>query len=242
MSIVNQYSPSIEALVRAVGQSPDGVAVLAWEGEILYANPAWMEMHGYSAEESIGRRIQDLYPGEALARHAEETIRHLAVQDSYQIELSHFKRDGSPFQAWLITTLLRDERGKPNGFVLTARDVTEWNRLKEALEAEKIRLEQQYQRQQALANIELAINEPDELVIALDRIVEIVTEFLPASGGASILLWDAANQTYTVSASSVPGQTPSIAARRIREKGGGHPLDYRQSDACGRPRCQRRLV
>ncbi len=177
-------------------------------------------MHGYSAEESIGRRIQDLYPGQALARHAEETIRHLAKQDSYEIELRHFKRDGTPFQAWLITTLLRDERGKPNGFVLTARDVTEWNRLKEALEAEKMRLEQQYRRQQALANIELAINEPDELTIALDRIVKIVTELLPASGGASILLWDATSQTYTVSASSVPGQPPSMVTRRIRKQGG----------------------
>jgi PAS domain S-box-containing protein len=220
VSVANQYNPSIEALVRAVGQSPDGIAVLAWEGEILYANPAWMEMHGYSAEESIGRRIQDLYPGEALARHAEETMRHLAVQNSYQIEVRHFKRDGTPFQAWLITTLLRDENGKPNGFVLTARDVTEWNRLKEALEAEKTRLEQQYQRQEALANIELAINEPKELTTALDRIVAIATELLPASGGASILLWDPIDQTYTVSASSVPGQPPSLAARRIRERGG----------------------
>lgn len=220
MSLVSERSAGIEALARAVAQSPDGIAVLAWEGEILYANPAWMEMHGYSAEESIGRRIQELYPGEALARHADETVRRLAKQDSYEVELRHSKRDGTPFQAWLITTLLRDEQGKPNGFVLTARDVTEWNRLKEELESEKARLEQQYRRQEALASIELAINEPDELAIALQRIVEIVTELLPASGGASILLWDSVAQTYTISASSVPGQPPSMAARRIREQGG----------------------
>ena len=220
MSFVNERSASVEALARAVAQSPDGIAVLAWEGEILYANPAWMEMHGYSAEESIGHRIQDLYPGDTLARHAEETIRHLAAQDSYEVELHHFKRDGTPFQAWLITTLLRDEKGEPNGFVLTARNVTEWNRLKEALEAEKIRLEQQYQRQQALANIELAINEPDELTTALSRIVEIVTELLPASGGASILLWDTTSQAYTISASSVSGSPPSLATQRVRRQEG----------------------
>ena len=79
MSFVNERSASIEALARAVAQSPDGIAVLAWEGEILYANPAWMGMHGYSAQEIIGRRIQDLYPGEALARHAEEHERVAAV-------------------------------------------------------------------------------------------------------------------------------------------------------------------
>ncbi len=211
---------SIESLARAVAQSPDGIAVLAWQGEILYANPAWMEMHGYSAEESIGRRIQDLYPGDALAHLAAETVRRLSVQESYEVEISHSKRDGTPFQAWLITTLLRDEQGNPNGFVLTARDVTEWNRLKEALQSEKARLEQQYRRQEALASVELAINEPDELTTTLNRIVAIVTELLPASGGASILLWDAVNQTYSVSASSVPRQPLALAAQRARGQGG----------------------
>ncbi|HRJ44289.1 MAG TPA: PAS domain S-box protein, partial [Caldilineaceae bacterium] len=220
MSPLSERRASIDALARAVAQSPDGIAVLAWEGEILYANPAWMEMHGYSAEESIGRRIQDLYPGEALARHADETVRRLAEQDSYEVEIRHAKRDGTPFQAWLITTLLRDEDGKPSGFVITARDVTEWNRLREALEAEKSRLEQQYRRQEALANIEFAINEPSELAVALQRIVDVVTDLLPAPGGASLLLWDDVNKTYTISASTVPSQLPSLAARRIRSQGG----------------------
>lgn len=211
---------SINALARAASQSPDGIAVLNWYGDILYVNPAWVEMHGYSAEEMIGHRIQDLYPGEEMARHAAETVRRLARQDSYEVELHHFKRDGTPFNIWLITTLLRDTAGNPNGFVLTARDVTEWNRLKLALEQEKARLEQQYRRQQALASIELAINEPNELTPVLDRIVQTATDFLPANGGASILLWDAARQSYTVSASTVAGQPPSIATRRVRSQGG----------------------
>jgi len=220
VSAIIESRASIESLARAVAQSPDGVAVLDWEGEILYVNPAWVEMHGYSAEECIGHRIQDLYPGEEMARHASEIVHRLAEQTSYAVELRHQKRDGSHFQAWLITTLLRDEMGRPNGFVLTARDVTEWNQLKEELETERDRLEQQYRRQETLANIELAINEPDELAAALDRIVAVTTQLLPASGGASILLWDAFSQTYTISASSVPGQAPSMAARRIREQGG----------------------
>lgn len=143
---MNTRHASIEALARAVAQSPDGIAVLTWEGKILYVNPAWVEMHGYSIDEIIGHRIQDIYPGEEMARHAAETVRRLAVQDSYAVELSHFKKDGTPFQAWLITTLLRDEKGNPNGFVLTARDVTEWNRLKAALENEKAQLKQLYER------------------------------------------------------------------------------------------------
>ena len=48
-----------------------------------------------------------------------------------------------------------------------------------ALVREKLLLQQQYQRQAALAEIELAINQPHELKPALDRIVRAVTELMP---------------------------------------------------------------
>ena len=185
---IKKQSPSIEALARAVAQSPDGIAVLALDGEFLFANPAWVEMHGYRAEEIIGRRIQELYPDAQTARQAEEVMRQLASQDSYQVDINHAKRDGTPFQAWLSVTMLRDGAGTPNGLVLTARDTTKWNRLKAALESEKARLEHQYRRQEAMASIELAINEPNELSIVLDRIVTAATRLLPASGGISLPL------------------------------------------------------
>lgn len=220
MAFGNERRASIESLARAAAQSPDGIAVLAWEGEFLYVNPAWVEMHGFSEDECLGHRIQDLYPGDQMARMAAETVRQLAQQDSFEIEVSHYRKDGTPFHAWVITTLLRDERGKANGFVLNARDITEWNRLKLELEEEKARLEQQHRRQQALASIELAINEPNELTAVLHRIVAVVTEHLPASGGASILLWDQAQESYSVSASSVSEQMSSTVQRRVREEGG----------------------
>jgi len=217
---MQKRSASIEALTRAVAQSPDGIAVLALDGEFLFANPAWVEMHGYRAEEIIGRRIQELYPDAETTRQAEEVMRQLASQDNYQVEINHTKRDGTPFQAWLSVTMLRDEAGTPNGLVLTARDITNWNRLKAALESEKARLEHQYRRQEAMASIELAINEPNELSIVLDEIVKAATKLLPASGGTSILLWDAERETYSVSASSVLGQPAALAQQRIRQRGG----------------------
>ncbi len=212
--------PAINALIRAVSYSPDGIAVLAWSGEILYTNSTWADMHGYEASEMVGHLFQDLYPGEGMQRLAEEAVGLLENQEQYEAEIDHFKRDGTPFRAWLIVTLLRDEAGKPDGFLLTARDITEWDQLKWQLEQEKARLEQQYVRQRALASIELAINEPSELLLALEQVVAVTTELLPATGGATILLWDAKRETYSTSVSSVPGQQPSTAYKRLREKGG----------------------
>jgi signal transduction histidine kinase/CHASE3 domain sensor protein len=88
-----------------------------------------------------------------------------------------------------------------------------------ALAREKQLLEQQYRRQAALAEIELAINQPHELQTVLDRIAQAITELMPAAG-ASVILWDAAAEEFVVSSTTVPGQTVGAGKERVRRTGG----------------------
>jgi len=81
-------------------------------------------------------------------------------------------------------------------------------------------LQVQYLRQAAMADIELSINQAQELEAILERIVQVTTELLPASGGASIILWDSAEQRFQLSTSTVPEQPPHITASRLRVEGG----------------------
>lgn len=80
--------------------------------------------------------------------------------------------------------------------------------------------EQLYQRQQALADIELAISQYYNLQNLLDRITQVTTSFLPASGGSSLILWDEESEDFFVSSSTIPGQPPQMTAKRVRRKGG----------------------
>jgi len=202
-------------LIRALAQSPDGIAVLDLNGVYLYVNPAWEKIHGFRAEDSIGHTDDELYLNEASVHNRAEGSRRMEGKESAEFEFNVTRSGVTPMRVRLIMTKIRDEAENHTGYLVTSRDVTEPNRLKQALEDEKARLNQQYQRQKALASIQLAINEPDELATAIDQIVEIVTELLPASGGASILLGNASDQTYTVSASSASGQLPPIVTRWI---------------------------
>ncbi len=81
-------------------------------------------------------------------------------------------------------------------------------------------LEIQFRRQAALAEIELAINQPHELQAVLQQIVIAVTDLLPASGGGSVVLWDAEQETFFTSASTVPDQDSQTARRRVRRSKG----------------------
>ena len=87
-----------------------------------------------------------------------------------------------------------------------------------------------YRRQAALAEIELAVHQPTELQRVLDRAVAVGNESLGTRGGASIVLWDAQQDGFTVSASTVPGQPDQMAVKRIRRSGGASRwiVDHRQ--------------
>lgn len=104
---------------------------------------------------------------------------------------------------------LRYERSRRRAVLLEANVISRTSKL-----------EQQYRRQAALAKVELAINEPHELQEVLDRVAEVTTEHLPASGGAMVILWDTDEKMYYVGATTVPGQPPRGAAPHIRQQSG----------------------
>ncbi len=74
-------------------------------------------------------------------------------------------------------------------------------------------------RYRALASLELAPPDPAaSLDGSLQRIVEVVTNLLPAFG-SSIVLYDAASETFHTSATTVPGQEAGTTAARVRSQG-----------------------
>jgi signal transduction histidine kinase/CheY-like chemotaxis protein/HPt (histidine-containing phosphotransfer) domain-containing protein/putative methionine-R-sulfoxide reductase with GAF domain len=81
-------------------------------------------------------------------------------------------------------------------------------------------LEEALQRQAALAEIELTINQPRELQTALDRVVEITTQLLPATGGASVALLDEMSFEIWIGSSTVAEPLKAEIDRFIRKSDG----------------------
>lgn len=78
--------------------------------------------------------------------------------------------------------------------------------LEERVQERAIELERQYHRQAALAEVELSINQPHELQSVLNRITQVIAELLPATGGTSIILWDAQTGSFSTRAPTTFGQ------------------------------------
>lgn len=126
-----------ERLMQAVEQSVDGIAVADLEGRIIFVNGAWAEMHGYGREEIagelIGKSLEIFHTPEQVRDEVTPFNREALEKGAVSGEVGHKRRDGSLFPAMMSTTVFRDEKGEPRGFVGVARDISEMKRVEEEL-------------------------------------------------------------------------------------------------------------
>lgn len=63
-------------------------------------------------------------------------------------------------------------------------------------------------------------HQPAELQTTLARVASLATEQQPAVAAVSVVIWDSAQESFSVSASTVPEQPAGTAARDVRSVGG----------------------
>ena len=74
------------------------------------------------------------------------------------------------------------------------------------------------ERLAGLAELDLVASGSVESV--LDAVAQAATELLPATKGASVILWNAASAEYEMASSTVPGQGRATALNEVRSEGG----------------------
>ncbi|MDP9206026.1 MAG: PAS domain S-box protein [Gemmatimonadota bacterium] len=106
-----------------VATDPDGI-VIFWNkfAELLY---------GWTADEAVGRMIQELTPSPFLREHGAEIIERGAAGGSWTGEFLVQGKSGKAFPALLTTSPVRDASGRVLGFVTVSIDLTERRNLEE---------------------------------------------------------------------------------------------------------------
>ncbi len=121
-----------ESRLRAiVHQAMAGIAQCDLEGRFLLVNRRFCEIVGYSREELLKLRHQDLTHPLDQERNASEFFRHLAEQSGYVIEKRYVRKDGSEVWVRNSVAVLCDAEGKSQSMVAVVIDVTESKRAEE---------------------------------------------------------------------------------------------------------------
>jgi len=109
------------------------------QGRVMTWNNGAARFKGYTAQEIIGQHFSRFYPPEDVARGKPAMELEIAIQEGrFEEEGWRLRKDGTPFWANVVISVIRDGTGKLMGFAKVTRDLTDRRRAEE----ERLRLAQ----------------------------------------------------------------------------------------------------
>jgi PAS domain S-box-containing protein len=110
-----------------------GSAIANLEGNLIYINESFAQMHGYKAEELIGKNLSVFHSKEQM-KAVERLNKRLIQKGSYIAgEVWHKRKDGTVFPTLMSLTTVEGEKGKPLFIAATGIDITDRKRAEGAL-------------------------------------------------------------------------------------------------------------
>lgn len=127
----------LHLLKAAVAASADGLVISdARHGNnpLIYVNPGFEAMTGYTAEEALGRNCKFLQGEDRKQPSLKQVRRALDAEEGTRVVLRNYRKDGSQFWNELTLYPLRDDQGLLTHYVGVQHDVSERIRTEQALQ------------------------------------------------------------------------------------------------------------
>lgn len=118
-----------------VASLKEGVGSIDYEGKLLYCNPSYCEILGYTEEELIGNVVVDMIiPIERRQEFYEKLEkRKKGISENYQTEI--IRKDGEKIVIDIKSNSLMDDQGSRVSYVVSINDITEEIRQLEDIKA-----------------------------------------------------------------------------------------------------------
>ncbi len=120
-----RWREELQEFKTAVAQSGEGIALTDMAGHIRFVNHAWAAMHGYLADELIGRHLSVFHTREQLEKEVAPFTDRLIACGSNGGEVGHLRKDRTTFPTQMTTTVVKGADGQPFRLLGIARDITE---------------------------------------------------------------------------------------------------------------------
>ncbi len=137
--IHNKQEEELLQLKKAVETMKLGVTISNTKGEIIYANPADANMHGWEVDELLGQDVRIYATTKKLAPWQMDQVMKWKGMTR---ESTNIKKNGDPFPVRLVSDIVRDSSNFPIAVVTICEDITESKQLEEELKNSEEKLRQ----------------------------------------------------------------------------------------------------
>jgi len=123
-------------LDRAVAASSNGIVITdpkLPDNPIVYVNPAFEKISGYTTDEVRGRNCRFLQADDRDQSALDELRVALREKRECRVVLRNYRKDGTPFWNELYVSPVHDEDGRLTNFVGVQNDISERRRIEEVL-------------------------------------------------------------------------------------------------------------
>jgi len=114
--------------------NPDPVVVYDMDGKVIYFNPAFADVFGWSLEERLGKKMDLFVPQENWPKTRMMIEKMLAGVSFSGVETRRYTKDGDVIPVSISGSNYRDGDGNPIGSVNTLRNISEQKKLEAQLQ------------------------------------------------------------------------------------------------------------
>ncbi len=115
--------------------NPDPVIVYDMEGKVIYLNPAFEQVFGWTYEECVGKKMDHFVPEENWPETRMLIEKTTKSGESFSgVETRRYKKGGDIIPISISGSLLKDQEGKLTASVINLRDITKQKQMESQLQ------------------------------------------------------------------------------------------------------------